>query len=124
MLSTARKDWLWKIEGGMSLNCACTGRLEGRPAAFTGGADGFVIAADLADGRILRSWHAGDPVVGLTQDAAGRLIVATRTGVRTLDAAWHATGTLTRGVRRLLPLSDGRVVINRDDHTLELLQPQ
>jgi len=124
VLSVSRKDWLWKLEGGMSLNCATVGRCDDRPAGLIGGADGFVIAVDLADGRILRQWHAGAPVVGIAPDAAGGLTVATRTGVRSLDAAWRPTGGLTRGLRRMLALGDGRVVITRDDQTLELLTAQ
>jgi hypothetical protein len=122
VLSTAKKDWLWKLEGGMSLNACCTGRMDGRPAALTGGADGFVTAVDLADGRIIRSWHAGAPVVGVAQLASGELVVATRTGVQSLDAAWQPRSSLAHSVRRLLPLDGSRLLICRDDSTFELLQ--
>ena len=122
MLSTAKKDWLWKLEGGMCLNACCTGRVDGRPDALTAGADGFVTAVDLADGRIIRCWHAGAPVVGVAQAPSGELIVATSVGVRSLDSAWQPRGFLARPVRRMLPLGSGRLLLCREDHTLELLE--
>jgi hypothetical protein len=124
VLSLAKRDWLWKLEGGMSLNACCTGRLDGRAVALTAGADGFVTAVDLANGRVIRSWHAGAPVVGVTQAPNGDLVVATRTGVQSLDATWQPRGARAVGVRRLLPLDKGRLLLHRDDHTLELLTPQ
>lgn len=124
VLSLAKQDWLWKLEGGMSLHACCTGRLDGRPVALTAGADGFVTAVDLADGRILRSWHAGAPVVGVAQAPSGELMVATRAGVQALDAGWQPRSTLAHSVRRMLPLGSGRLLICRDDHTLEMLQLQ
>ena len=121
VLSTTKKDWLWKLEGGMSLNACCTGRLEHRPVALTAGADGFVTAVDLADGRVVRSWHAGAPVVGIAQTPAGELIVATRAGVQSLDAAWQPRHAMAGSVRRMLTLDAGRLLLCRDDYTLELL---
>ncbi len=121
VLSTTEKTWRWRVDGGMSLNCAGLGRVDGRPAAIVGGADGFVIAHGLDDGCVLRSWHAGAPVVGIVPDEAGGLVVATRTGLRTLDAAWRPVGALALDVRRLRPLGPGRVLVGRDDQTLELL---
>ncbi len=122
VLSTAHKDWAWKLEGGMSLNTCCTGRLDDQPVALTGGADGFVAAISLSDGRILRRWHAGAPVVGLAPGKNGDLTIATRAGVQSLDAAWHPRGALARPLRRALALDRARLLITRDDHTLELLQ--
>ena len=122
VLSTTKRDWLWKLEGGMSLDACGTGRVDGRPVALTGGADGFVTAVDLADGRVLRSWHAGAPVVGLAQSDAGDLLVATRTGVQSLDAGWRPRTACARPVRRALPLGHDRLLISREDHSLELLQ--
>lgn len=122
VLSTAHKDWAWKLEGGVSLNACCVGFLDQQPVALTGGADGFVAALHLADGRVLRHWHAGAPVVGLATGRGGELIVATRTGVHWLDARWHPRGSVARPVLRALSLDRSRVLITRDDHTLELLQ--
>jgi hypothetical protein len=123
LLSTAQKDWRWKLDGGMSLNAATLGRLDGRPVGLIGGADGFVAAVDLDNGTVTRCWHAGAPVVGVTPTPAGGLVVATRTAVHALDAAWQPTGQLTRDLVRALPLRGGRLLISRSDHTLELLQP-
>ncbi len=122
VLSTSRKDWLWKLEGGMSLNACCTGRVDQRAVALTGGADGFVTAVDLADGRVIRSWHAGAPVVGVAQTPAGDLIVATHRGVQSLDAAWQPRSTHAGSVRRMLALDGARLLLCRDDSTLELLE--
>ncbi len=122
VLSTEKKEWRWKLEGGMSLNACCTGRVDRRPVALTAGADGFVTAVDLADGRVIRSWHAGAPVVGIAQAPSGDLIVATRAGVLTLDAAWQPRSAHAASVRQMLALDGGRLLICRDDATLELLQ--
>jgi hypothetical protein len=122
VLSTAKKDWLWKLEGGMSLNACTLGRLHGQPVAFTAGADGFVTAVNLADGQVLRAHNAGAPVVGVGQTADGGLLVATRTGVQALDAAWQPRGALARSLRRALPTGDRGFLVSRDDHTLELLE--
>ena len=124
VLSTAKKNWVWKLEGGMSLNACVTGRVDGRLVGLTAGADGFVTAVDLTDGRVIRSWHAGAPVVGVAQNPAGDLIVATRVGVQTLDASWQPRSALARPARRMLSLGGGRVLLHREDHTLELLQSQ
>jgi hypothetical protein len=121
VLSTRTKDWLWKLEGGMSLNACTLGQLEGRPVALTAGADGFVTAVALADGRVIRAYHAGDPVVGVSQSASGELLVATRTGVQVLDAAWQLRSRLARPLCRALPTATG-FLITREDHTLELLE--
>lgn len=122
VLSTGRKDWLWKLEGGMSLNTCCTGRVERRAVALTGGADGFVTAVDLVDGRVIRNWHAGAPVVGVAQTPSGELIVATRTGVQSLDPAWQPRTSHPGSVHRMLLLDASRLLVERDDHTLELLE--
>lgn len=122
VLSTAKSDWLWKLEGGMSLNACTLGRLADQPVAFTAGADGFVTVVNLADGCVLHSHHAGAPVIGVSQTAPGDLLIATRTGVQRLDPAWQPRGTLTRAIRRVLSFSDGQLLVLRDDNTIELLQ--
>jgi len=121
VLSTKKKDWLWKIEGGMSLHACTLGHLEGRPVALTAGADGFVTAVALTDGRVIRAYHAGNPVVGVSQSASGELLVATRTGVQVLDTAWQLRSRLASPLRRALPTAAG-FLITREDHTLELLE--
>ncbi len=122
VLSTSKKDWLWKLEGGMSLNTCSTGKLDGKTVAFTGGADGFVTAVALADGRVVRSRQAGAPVVGVAPSPSGGLVVATRNGVQALNAAWEPRATLAQPVRRMLSLGAGRLLICREDHSLEMLE--
>ena len=120
--SVREGDWLWKREGGMSLQAAIAGVADGRAAALTGGADGFVAALDLETGRVLRRHQAGAPVVGLAQPASsGDLIAGTRAGVQSLDADWKVRGAMARPMRRLLPLGGDRVIIVREDHALEML---
>ncbi|QYM80326.1 hypothetical protein K0B96_06850 [Horticoccus luteus] len=122
LLSTTSQDWLWKLEGGMSLHACVLAQLAGAPTAFTAGADGFVTAVDLATGRVIRSRHCGDPVVGLAPSSTGELLVATRTALLRLDAAWNVRATVAHDVVRLLPLDDARVLLERADHSLELLR--
>ncbi|MBP9912691.1 MAG: hypothetical protein KBF26_04715 [Opitutaceae bacterium] len=122
VLSSAHKDWAWKLEGGMSLNACATGRLDDESVALTGGADGFVTAISLTDGRVLRSYHAGAPVLGVAPARSGEWFVATRAGVQTLDADWQPVSSFARPLNRVLPLDRTRLLISREDHTLELLE--
>jgi hypothetical protein len=119
VLSVAKKDWLWKLEGGLSLNAATTGRLAGTPVAFIGGADGFVAAVDLADGQVIRRHHAGAPVMGISQTAAGGLLIATRAGLQALDVDWRVQGTTARATRQALPIGPDGLLLVREDRTLE-----
>lgn len=121
LLSTARRDWRWKLEGGMSLNACRLGTLGDRKVALTGGVDGFVTAVDLTEGNVIRSRHCGAPVTGLASAPGGELIVATRDAIHRLDSAWTVKGTTARRTRHLLPLDATRVLIESDDHTVELL---
>ncbi len=123
VFSVRSGDWLWKLEGGISLTAALPGRVDGCAAALLGSADGFVVALDLVTGRTIRRVHAGSPVVGLMQPPRSEFVgVATRAGMRLLDAAWGLRGALRRPLRRMLALGDGRVVVVRDDQSLELLE--
>ena len=119
VLSVAKKDWLWKLEGGLSLNAATTGRLAGTPVAFIGGADGFVAAVDLADVQVIRRHHAGAPVMGISQTAAGGLLIATRAGLQALDVDWRVQGTTARATRQALPIGPDGLLLVREDRTLE-----
>lgn len=122
LFSVARGDWRWKWEGGMSLNAATVATLDGRPACLAGGADGFVTAVDLVTGKVIRSLHAGDPVIGLNPSPAGELLVATRAGLLHLDRDWQAQGRLTRPLRRALPVGDQGFLLSHEDHTLERIE--
>lgn len=121
VLSTESKDWVWKREGGMSLNAACVGRLSTKPVALTGGQDGFLTAIDLFNGQTVRRQPMGAPVIGLAQTRHGYLFVATAGGVQTLDADWRPLNAIERPIQRLIPLDDTRLLICLPDHTLELL---
>jgi hypothetical protein len=104
------------------LETAIPARCDGQPAVIVGGADGFVTAYALADGRWLRSHLAHGPVVSVTPSAAGGLIVATHTGLEVLDSGWQPRAALARPLRRALPLGDCRLLLTREDHTLELIE--
>jgi len=106
----------------MSLNACTLGTVDGQPVALTGGADGFVIAVNLADGKVIRKQHMGAPVIGVTQNRSGDLLVTTRTGVQKLDVAWATTGGHTGQYNRALPVGDAKLLLSRTDHTLELLE--
>ena len=122
LFSVRDREWRWKLEGGTSLSACVVARVGGRPAAITGGADGFIAAVDLEDARVIRRLHVGSPVVGLMQPASSEaLLVATRAGVQSLDAAWRTQGACARPLRRMLALGPGRLAIIREDHSLELL---
>ena len=123
MFSVATKDWLWKLEGGLSLNAATVGRLqpEGTPVGLIGGADGFVAAVDLATGQVIRRHHAGGPVVGINPTADGGVLVATRTGLQALDPAWQIKSTATRPIRQALAVGTDGLLLVREDRTLEMV---
>lgn len=124
VLSPKTKTWVWKLEGGMSLNACTLGTVNDKPVALTGGADGFVIAVSLADGRTMQRRHVGAPVVGVTQTRNGTIVATTHTGIVTLDEAWTITGTHPGPGQRSLAIDDTNLLIHRPDHTLELLAIQ
>ncbi len=123
VFSVATKDWLWKLEGGLSLNAATVGRLHpaGTPVGLIGGADGFVAAVDLATGQVIRRHHAGAPVVGLNPTADGGLLVATRTGLQALDASWTIKAAAHRPIRQALAVGPDGLLLVREDRTLEMV---
>lgn len=123
VFSVATKDWLWKLEGGLSLNVAAVGRLQpaGTPVGLIGGADGFVSAVDLASGQVVRRHHAGAPVVGLNPTANGGILVATRQGLQALDPAWQVTAAAPRATRQAFAVGQAGLVLVREDRTLEMV---
>jgi hypothetical protein len=124
VLSTARKDWQWKLEGGMSLNTASLGQIEDQSVALIGGMDGFVAAVDLCDGRIIRRRHVGAPVIGVSQTTTGKLLVTTHTGVQSLNHNWLPGDSLSHRLNRVLALDDNRLLVSHEDYTIELLELQ
>ena len=123
VFSVATKDWLWKLEGGLSLNAATVGHLQpaGTPVGLIGGADGFVAAVDLATGQVIRRHHAGAPVVGINPTADGGVLIATRAGLQTLDPAWQLNASAPRPFRQALAVGADRLLLVREDHTLEMV---
>lgn len=120
VLSTARQDWAWKIEGGAPINACVADAVRGE--AVIGGADGFVAAFALADGRPARRLRVGAPVVALAAlPAAGILAVATRRGVLALDEAWQVRGFCPVAAQRMSILGERSVLVVRDDGLLETL---
>lgn len=121
LLTVCKRDWHWKLEGGTALRACISGQINGRAAALTGGADGFIAAFDLYDGQPLKRTFVGAPVVGLARAADGGLLVGTRTGILALDTAWKPIARHALPIQRMLALDHQRVVLVRDDHILEML---
>jgi hypothetical protein len=96
------------------------GEVGGRPAVVYGGADGFVIAADLENGKVLRSVQVGAPIVGIAPAGSeGAFTVATKAGLSVLDAAWSLRSACPRPLRRMLGMGKGRVAVLRSDNSVE-----
>lgn len=121
LLTTCQRDWHWKLEGGTALRACISGQLEGRAVVLAGGADGFIAAYDLNTGQPLKRAYLGAPVVGLAQTAEGGLLVATRAGITVLKADWQTAAHNAVPAQKMLPLDHARVLIVRDDQTLEVL---
>ncbi|HRL10877.1 MAG TPA: hypothetical protein PKX07_03295, partial [Aggregatilineales bacterium] len=98
-----------------------SGQLEGRAVVLAGGADGFIAAYDLNTGQPLKRAYLGAPVVGLAQTADDGLLVATRAGITVLKADWQTAAHNAVPAQKMLPLDHARVLIVRDDQTLEVL---
>jgi len=122
VLSTKSKDWHWKLEGGMRLQAASLGQIDGQQVALLGGMDGFVTAVQLSDGQNIRRQHVGSPVIGITQLENASLIVTTQTEIQVLDHDWEHRHTLSRHVKRVLTVSDNRLLVCLEDQTLELIE--
>ncbi len=122
VLSTGRKDWHWKLEGGMSLNTATLGQLDGQPCALIGGMDGFLAAVDLHNGRVIRRRQMGAPVLGISLLKDGNLLVTTQTEIHILHTDWTNRHTLSRQVKRVLTVSDQSILLCLEDHSLELIE--
>jgi hypothetical protein len=124
VLSFSEEEWLWKKEsGGPITACIAVGREEGRPAeVIVGGAGGFVAAFGQLDGRPSRRVQTGAPVVGLAfWPGAELLAVATQERVLALDRDWKVQGFYPVAARRMCSLGTGKVLVAREDGTLEVL---
>jgi hypothetical protein len=120
VLSVAQKNWLWKIEGGTPITacqvCCPTG---GQNEVITGGADGFIAAFSIDEGRPLRRLHVGAPLTGLVYlPEIGILAVATRTGVMALDADWKSVANYPVEAARLCQAGENAILVAAMDGTL------
>ncbi|MFI5355735.1 MAG: hypothetical protein ACHQ4G_00220 [Opitutales bacterium] len=122
LLSLATHEWIWQHEIAGRLQAAGIATVAGEPAALVGGADGFVTAYRLSDGRLLRRHLAGAPVVAIGSAAGGGVLVGTRAGLQRLDAAWSPHPVLRRPVERVLPFGERHALVCHSDHTLEFLE--
>jgi hypothetical protein len=90
VLSTSTQNFLWKVEGATITACLPTETGDGEGQVIIGGVDGFVASFALPDGKPIRRWLAGAPVVGLADlSEAGAWVAVTRQGVWALDADWN-----------------------------------
>jgi outer membrane protein assembly factor BamB len=120
VLSVAKKDWLWKIEGGTPITaCQVSCPASGQNEVITGGADGFIAAFSMNEGRPLRRFDMGAPVTALVYlPETGMLAVATRTGVLALDADWKSVATYPLEAARMCKLGDNTILVAALDGTL------
>ncbi|MCC7355026.1 MAG: hypothetical protein IT330_14875, partial [Anaerolineae bacterium] len=123
VLSFAKREWLWKIEGGTPITACVAYENDGQQEIITGGADGFVAAFSQADGQPRRRLRVGAPVVWLQRLAGpGILAVATRQGVLALADDWHIVGWWPVEARKMCLLGEDRILVARADGVLELLR--
>ncbi len=121
LLDLADRTWIWQHEVANRLQACATANVAGEPAVLIGAADGFLTAFAQTDGRVLRTHAAPAPVVGVHSLSPDRLIVASRAGLEILDANGQVRATLARPLRRALVVGDNRILLTRDDHTLEMV---
>lgn len=122
VLSTKTKDWHWKLEGGMRLHAVSLGQIDGQPVALLGGMDGFVAAVKLTDGKLIRRQYMGSPVIDVSQQKNGTLVVATQANVQILDPDWKPRDSVIRQVKRMLTVSENQLLLCLADQTLELIE--
>lgn len=118
VLSVVDQDWRWKIEGGAPLT-AC---IPDDDTIITGGDDGFIAAYSADSGQPVRRKYMGARVVALLALDSRRLVAATRRGIYALDADWNIIGFHAVPARNLKLIDDQRVVILREDQSLQVLE--
>ena len=119
VLSAARQNWEWKIEGGTLVTaCRIIGLDGADPQVVIGGVDGFVAAFGLLDGRPRQRVLLGAPITGLAMGEAGRLLVATRDRLVTFDADWHEVASAALAVDALCALCGNSVIVAQPDGRL------
>jgi hypothetical protein len=83
--------------------------------------DGFIASFSVSDGRPLRRVRMGYPVIGLCAMSSGFLAVGTRHGLLRVGPDWCIQDSYQAGLRQLCRLNEDKLLIARDDGTLELL---
>ncbi|MCC7353361.1 MAG: hypothetical protein IT330_06340 [Anaerolineae bacterium] len=124
VLSPAQEDWLWTVEGGTYIQSCIAADVDGdgETEVIVGGADGFVAAFGLWDGRPKGRLPVGAPVTGLAAWPSSNLwLVGTRDRLLTLDANWQIMGARQMSVHRLGMLDAESVVISVPDGRLARL---
>ncbi len=125
VLSTRSQDFLWKVEGGTTITaCMVSETQAGLAEVVIGGVDGFVAAFNLADGRPLRRWWAGAPIVGLASSSPENQFwtVVTEQGVWALDADWRPQAFYPLEAARMCISGERSVTIACKDGSLVSLK--
>jgi len=119
VVSTTCQNWEWKTEGGTPLTaCRAVGLDGADPQIVTGGADGFIAAYGLLDGRPRRRLYMDDPVVGIASDDNGQLLVGTRKRLVTLNKEWRPIASRAVSVDAVCPLRGRKVLVAQADGRL------
>ena len=124
VLSPVQEDWLWKVEGGTYIQACCAADVDGdgEPEVVVGGADGFVAAFGLRDGRAKGRMLVGAPVTGIaTWPSSKTWLVGTRDRLLAVDAQWHIVGIRSLPVQHMSALNTGSAVVGGPTGQLELV---
>lgn len=124
ILSPKNEDWLWKVEGGTTVQACLAADVDGdgEEEVVVGGADGFVAAFGLTDGRRKGRLWAGAPVTGLAVwPSSGLWAVGTRSAFLAVDARWRIVGARPTPVQCLAGLGAEGVVVAGPDGRLTRL---
>lgn len=124
VLSLRTEDFLWSAAGGTTITaCLCAAADGGQAEVRVGGVDGFVSAFNLADGKPLRAWQAGAPVVGLLElPGAGLWIAATRRGLWALARDWQVRAFIPAQVMKICPAGARGITAALQDGSLASFQ--
>jgi hypothetical protein len=124
VLSPTKEDWLWVVEGGTFIQACLAADVDGDGEAevVVGGADGFVAAFGLTDGKPKGRLLVGAPVTGLAAwPARGLWFVGARERLLVLGRGWEIVGARAIPVRQLCTLDETRVVVAGPEGELSCL---
>ena len=112
VLSGVRRDWVWKVEGGTPATSCHLSEYAGEPVVLIGGADGFVSAFGLLDGRPRQRKLFGTPVVGLAiWPRETRWVAVTRERLSVLNPLWQETAAYGISASRANSPGPGEIVV-------------